>query len=100
LHQPDDGKKPISPGGPQAVGLKTAFGFFLRLFGAFLVSKVVLGGLGAETPVMLLGLALLLVLGSYGGERWGAQAGWVLGRFLIRLNQLPSRRDIKNPSRD
>ena len=75
------------------------FGFFLRLFPAFLVSKVILGVLSADTPASLLGFAVLLVLGTYFLERWGARIGWVVARLLISMNQLPSRREPKQPPR-
>ena len=82
------------------MNIKKIFSFFIRLFAAFLVSKVILGMVGAGTPAGLLGLALLLVLGMYCLERWGAKIGWVAARFLISLNQLPSRRQSRQPPRE
>jgi hypothetical protein len=81
------------------MSIKTVFGFSLRLLAAFLVSKVILGFLQAETPAGLLGLAVILVLSSYALERWGPRVGWAVARFLISLNQLPSRPESK-PSDD
>jgi hypothetical protein len=81
------------------VKMNQVFGFFIRLFPAFLVSKVILGFMGADTPASLLGLAVLLVVGTYFLERWGAQLGWVVARLLISMNQLPSRREPKQPPR-
>jgi hypothetical protein len=78
--------------------MKTIFSFFLRLFAAFLMSKVILGVLGGDTPAGLLGLAVVLVLGTYSLERWGAKLGWAVARLLISMNQLPSRREPKEPS--
>jgi hypothetical protein len=80
--------------------MKNIFGFFSRLLGAFLASKLFLGLMGADTPAALLGLAVLLVLGSYFMEFWGEKIGWVVARFLISMNQLPSRRESKPPSRE
>ncbi len=45
--------------------MKRAFGFFLRLFMAFVAAKLILGRLEADTPVFLLGLTLLLVANAY-----------------------------------
>jgi len=81
----------------QSVSMKTIFGFFIRLFAAFLVSKVVLGVMGAEAPTTLLGLALFLVLGTYFLKRWGEKIGWMVARLLISMNQLPSRRESRQP---
>ena len=81
----------------QSVSMKTIFGFFIRLFAAFLVSKVVLRVMGAEAPATLLGLALFLVLGTYFLERWGEKIGWMVARLLISMNQLPSRRESRQP---
>ena len=75
--------------------MKKTFGFFIRLLVAFLVSKIILGALGADTPVWLLGLAMVLVAGSYFLERWGERIDWVVARLLIKMNQLPSRRESK-----
>ncbi len=82
------------------MNLKTVFGFAVRLFIAFVVSKLILAGLGEGSPASLLGLALLLVSGVYGLERWGAQIGWVVARLLISMNQLPSRREAKRPPKE
>ena len=82
------------------MSVKTVFSFFVRLLVAFLMSKVILGFLQAETPASLLGLAVILVLSSYALERWGPQIGWAVSRFLISLNQLPSRRESKQPPRE
>ena len=79
------------------MSLQPIFRFFIRLFAAFLASKVILGATGADNPAPLLGLALLLVLASYVLERWGEKIGWVVARLLISLNQLPSRRESKEP---
>ncbi len=79
------------------MSLQPIFSFFIRLFAGFLVSKVILGALGADLPVPLMGLALLLVLTSYVLERWGGKIGWQVARLLISLNQLPSRRESKEP---
>jgi hypothetical protein len=79
------------------MSIKTVFGFFVRLLAAFLVSKVILGFLQAETPAGLLGLAVILVLSSYALERWGPKIGWAVARFLISMNQLPSRQESKQP---
>lgn len=77
--------------------MKNLFSFFIRLFAAFLASKVILGALGADLPVPLLGLAVLLVLASYALKRWGGKIGWLAARLLISLNQLPSRRETRQP---
>jgi len=69
--------------------MKNIFGFFIRLFAAFLVSKLILATMGAETPVRLLGSAVALVLGSYLWDLFGAKLGWVIARLLIGMNQLP-----------
>jgi thiol:disulfide interchange protein len=74
------------------------FGFFLRLLAAFLVSKIILGALAVDTAAGLLGLAVALVMGSYFLERWGPKIDWVVARILISMNQLPSRREPKNPA--
>ncbi len=55
------------------MNLKTVFGFAVRLFIAFVVSKLILAGLGEGSPASLLGLALLLVSGVYGLEHWGGR---------------------------
>jgi hypothetical protein len=80
--------------------MKNLFSFFIRLFAAFLVSKVSLGLVGADGPAPLLGLAVLLVLASYALERWGGTIGWLVARLLISLNQLPSRRESRQPPKD
>ena len=80
--------------------IKTVFGFAVRLFIAFVVSKLILAGLGEGSPASLLGLALLLVSGVYGLEHWGGRLSWAVARFLISLNQLPSRREKGPPKRD
>jgi hypothetical protein len=80
--------------------MKRIFSFFIRLFAAFLASKLLLGLLGADTPAILLGFAVLLVLGTYALEIWGAKIGWVVARMLISMNQLPSRRTPKQPPRE
>lgn len=45
--------------------MKRVFGFFLRLFIAFVAAKLLLGRLGVDTPAYLLGLALLLLANTY-----------------------------------
>ncbi len=70
------------------MNMKNIFGFFIRLFAAFLVSKLILATMGAETPVRLLGSAVALVLGSYLWDLFGAKLGWVVSRLLIGMNQL------------
>jgi hypothetical protein len=80
--------------------MKNLFSFFIRLFAAFLISKVILGALGADMPVPLLGMALSLVLVSYVLKRWGGKIGWLVARLLISLNQLPSRRESRQPPKD
>jgi hypothetical protein len=45
--------------------MKRIFGFFLRLFLAFVAAKLLLGRLELDTPAYLLGLALLLVANTY-----------------------------------
>jgi hypothetical protein len=79
------------------MSVKTIFGFTVRLLIAFVASKFILKGLGAESPAGLLGVALLLVSGVYGLERWGGRLSWAVARFLISLNQLPNRRQEKRP---
>jgi hypothetical protein len=82
------------------VNLQTVFGFAVRLFIAFVASKLILARLGEGSPASLLGLALLLVSGVYGLGYWGGQLGWAVARFLIRLNQLPSRRAPKDSPKE
>ncbi len=82
------------------MNLKTVFGFVVRLFIAFVASKLILDGLGEGSPASLLGVALLLVSGVYGLEYWGGQLGWAVARFLISLNQLPSRRTPKDSPKE
>jgi hypothetical protein len=82
------------------VNLQTAFGFAVRLFIAFVVSKLILDRLGEGSPASLLGLALLLVSGVYGLGYWGGRLSWAVARFLISLNQLPSRREAKSPPKE
>ncbi len=45
--------------------MKRLFGFFLRLFIAFVAAKLLLGHLGLDTPKYLVGLALVLVANTY-----------------------------------
>jgi hypothetical protein len=45
--------------------MKRVFGFFLRLFVAFVAAKLLLGHLGLDTPKYLMGLALVLVANTY-----------------------------------
>lgn len=45
--------------------MQRVFGFFLRLFSAFVAAKLLLGHLGLDTPGYLLGLSLLLVANTY-----------------------------------
>ncbi len=45
--------------------MRRIFGFALRFFIAFLLAKLFLGHLGADTPGCLLGLTLLLVANTY-----------------------------------
>jgi hypothetical protein len=82
------------------VSMKRIFSFFIRLFVAFLASKLFLGLLGADTPASLLGFSVLLVLGTYALEIWGAKIGWMVARLLISMNQLPSRRGSKQAPRE
>ncbi len=56
------------------MNLKTVFGFAVRLFIAFVASKLILDRLGEGSPASLLGLALLLVSGVYGLEPLGRAA--------------------------
>jgi hypothetical protein len=45
--------------------MKLVFGFFLRVFIAFVAAKLILGHLGADTPGYLVGLTLLFVANTY-----------------------------------
>ncbi len=45
--------------------MKRVFGFFLRLFIAFVAAKLILGHLEAGTPGYLVGLTLLFVANTY-----------------------------------
>lgn len=75
------------------------FKLCLRFFGAFLAAKFLLVILGGDTPEMLLGLSLFLVLLTYffdlldrhwqGALRRAlkpAAIGWLAARMLIRMN--------------
>jgi hypothetical protein len=84
--------------------MSSLFRFSVRLLGAFLVAKFLLGLLGADTPQVILGFSLLLVfltylfdwLDRYYQGAWRralspAEIGWRMARFLIGMNQLPNR---------
>jgi hypothetical protein len=45
--------------------MRRLFGFFLRFFIAFVAAKFILGHLGADAPVYLVGLTALLVANTY-----------------------------------
>jgi hypothetical protein len=45
--------------------MKRVFGFFLRLFIAFVAAKLVLGHLRADTPKHLVALTLVLLANAY-----------------------------------
>ncbi len=45
--------------------MKKLFGFFFRLFIAFVAAKFILGHLGLDIPVYLMGLTALLVANTY-----------------------------------
>jgi hypothetical protein len=78
--------------------MKTLFGLFVRLFGAFLAAKLVLTFSGGETAGNLIGLSLFFVfltylccLERYLPEAWRrvmAEKGWRLSRKFIGWNAL------------
>ncbi len=81
------------------VNIANLFKFSIRFFAAFLAAKFLLVILGADTPGMLLGLSLFLVLLTYffdlldrhwqGALRRALQPaaiGWLVARMLIRMN--------------
>lgn len=85
--------------------MQTVFHFFLRLLLAFFLARLLLRPVGGDA-LATLGLALLLVAGSYlwpplaAGYRrycqpWCRRLGWHLSRALIALNRLRRRSSLE-----